>query len=69
MSVQKIKDLKEKGNVNDEGYINVASELGLSRSRGKTLLAPMNALDLIDQDTSTYHDVWVSQQRRQGYMF
>ena len=29
-----IKKIKEKGKINDEGYVNVASELGLSGMRG-----------------------------------
>ncbi|KAE8371561.1 RING finger domain protein [Aspergillus bertholletiae] len=42
----KVKQLREQGQTNEEGYINVASQLGLSRLR----------------DYSTYHPFWVSQQ-------
>lgn len=35
LSVQRIKDLKARGRVNEEGYVNVATELGLSGTRGK----------------------------------
>ena len=33
-----IKKIKAKGKINDEGYVNVASELGLSGMRGTVLL-------------------------------
>ena len=34
-SIAKIQNVKEKGKVNKEGYMNVAEELGLSGHRGK----------------------------------
>ena len=42
--------LAKEGNVNDEGYVNIASQLGLSGRR----------------DYSSYHPFWVRQQRRRG---
>jgi len=40
-----IKNVKRKGEINDEGYVNIATELGLSGTR----------------DYSTYHQPWVRQ--------
>jgi len=42
--------LAKEGNVNAEGYVNVASQLGLSGRR----------------DYSSYHPAWVQQQRNRG---
>lgn len=46
-SVKRIQDVKGKGKVNGEGYVNVASELGLSGRR----------------DYSSYHQPWARQRR------
>ncbi|KAL8930176.1 MAG: hypothetical protein Q9208_000793 [Pyrenodesmia sp. 3 TL-2023] len=43
--------IKTEGKMNSEGYVNVASQLGLSRRR----------------DTSTYHQYWLHRQERMGY--
>ncbi|KAI4201598.1 MAG: hypothetical protein LQ346_002135 [Caloplaca aetnensis] len=43
--------IKTEGKMNSEGYVNVASQLGLSRRR----------------DTSTYHQFWLHRQERMGY--
>ncbi|KAL8745358.1 MAG: hypothetical protein Q9184_007884 [Pyrenodesmia sp. 2 TL-2023] len=46
-----IAKIKTEGKMNSEGYMNVASQLGLSRRR----------------DTSTYHRYWLYRQERMGY--
>jgi hypothetical protein len=45
-----VRKLAKEGNVNADGYVNVASPLGLSGRR----------------DYSSYHPFWVRQQRRRG---
>jgi hypothetical protein len=46
-----IKRINKSGTVNDEGYVNVASELGISRQR----------------DMSSYHQHWVRREFGGGY--
>lgn len=43
-----VKRINKQGSVNEEGYVNVASELGLSTQR----------------DMSTYHQPWVNKTHR-----
>ena len=64
-----IKDIKAKGKVNSEGYVNVAAELGLSGTRGEQSLlehyAIFDAEKLVLLDYSTYHQPWM--RRHLGY--
>ncbi|KAI4088021.1 MAG: hypothetical protein LQ344_006396 [Seirophora lacunosa] len=46
-----IAEIKTQGQMNSEGYVNIASQLGLSGRR----------------DTSTYHQPWLRRQRTMGY--
>lgn len=45
-----LKDVKKSGTIGRDGYVNVASQLGLSGKR----------------DYSTYHSFWIRRQRQQG---
>ena len=67
-SLRRIKDIKNKGQVNSEGYVNVAAELGLSSARGIFPFQVAPGLQLTESvlDTSTYHQIWVRAQRRRG---
>jgi hypothetical protein len=52
----------------EEGYINVASQLGISGERGECrLLLFVECLLIGGADWSTYHQPWVRQ--RQGYRY
>jgi hypothetical protein len=68
VSVESLKSVAKTGEVNDEGYVNVAGELGISRDRGKSPDLDLARCSRL-LDYSTYHGFWVRQQRRRNGMF
>lgn len=62
--------IQEKGTVNNEGYINIGSHLGLTSQRGKFTPYPSffppvsHAFTLHELDTSTYSSSYGSRNRR-----
>jgi len=63
-----LKNIKKTGNTNFEGYVNVASQLGIDTVRGRPFSPRRAGDDSADrfQDTSTYHSSWRYWANRRG---